>query len=270
MRAVEQSVVPKLGDPELCEDGIVCTGAFAAVVDGATDKSGRRYDGLTGGRLAMLVLCDAVAALPVRATMREAVAFLTGALADHLPGDLPFERPSAAVTIYSAARRELWQVGDVGFWFPGSTAPPADKRVDAAAVAMRTAILRAELLLGRTVAELAADDVGRAAILPLLRRQAVFANNPAAGGLAFAVIDGRPVPPGLIRAIPVPGDVTELVLASDGYPAIRPTLAATEAHLRGLLDVDPLCIGPLAATKGLAPGALGYDDRSYLRVHLPG
>ena len=272
MRLIEQSVIPKRGDPDLCEDGIVLTDAYAAVVDGATDKSGRRYDGLTGGRLAMLVLCDAVAALPADATMPEAVAALSkalsAALAGRLPEDPPVERPSAAVTVYSAARRELWQVGDVGFWFPGCTARPAAKHVDSINIAMRTAVLRAELLLGRSVAELAADDVGRAASLPLLRRQGVFANNEAAGALAFAAIDGRPVPPALVRVVPVPAGVPELVLASDGYPEIRPTLAATEAHLRALLDIDPLCIGPLAATKGLEPGASGYDDRSYLRIAL--
>ncbi|GAA2064887.1 hypothetical protein GCM10009839_90550 [Catenulispora yoronensis] len=244
------------------------TEAFAAVVDGATDKSGRRYDGLTGGRLAMLVLCDAVAELRAEVGVAEAVAALTAALADRLPEDLPLERPSASITIYSAARRELWQVGDVGFWFPGNTMPPANKQVDAVNVAIRTAILRAELLLGRTVAELAADDPGRAAALPLLRRQAVFANNEAAGDLAFGSLDGRPVPPALIRVIPVPAEVSEVVLASDGYPAVLPTLAESEAHLRGLLEADPLCIGPLAATKGLEPGALGYDDRAYLRMDV--
>lgn len=50
MRILERLVAGKAGDPLACEDEIVVTGDFAAVVDGATDISGRRYGEMAGGR----------------------------------------------------------------------------------------------------------------------------------------------------------------------------------------------------------------------------
>ena len=57
-----------------------------------------------------------------------------------------------------------------------------------------------------------------------------------------------------------------VVLASDGYPRILPTLAASEEALAGLLAADPLCIGPLCGTKGVRPGNVSFDDRAYVRL----
>ena len=52
MRVVERFLAAKTGsdaDPD-CEDAIVVTDGLCAVIDGATDKTGRRIDGISGGR----------------------------------------------------------------------------------------------------------------------------------------------------------------------------------------------------------------------------
>jgi hypothetical protein len=46
---IEQFLTSKHGDPGRCEDVIVATDDFAAVVDGATDITGALYEGVTGG-----------------------------------------------------------------------------------------------------------------------------------------------------------------------------------------------------------------------------
>lgn len=272
MKVLERSLIAKTGHDEECEDGIVVTNAFAAVVDGATDKSGRRFDEMTGGRYAMQVVCRAIADLPEQIDLLAALGRLTKALAVALPDELaPADRPAAVTTIYSAARRELWVIGDVGYaYYPGPTIPPRrpHKVVDEVTIAMRVAVIRAALLQGATIEQLRANDIGRAAILPLLTNQWAFSNNSAAGELAYGVLNGLPVPEELVTAIPVPPGTNTVVIASDGYPAIRPTHAEAETEIRHLLGQDPLCIGPLAGTKGLHPGAAGYDDRAYLRLEL--
>jgi hypothetical protein len=272
---IEQSITPKTGDADLCEDGIVVTDGFAAVVDGATDKSGLRYGGgsdkVTGGRHAMLVVAKTIAALDPIIEPLAAVAELVHALAETLPDGLAAgDRPAAVTTVYSAARREIWQIGDVGFWYRGLPETQPHKDVDALSAMMRSAVLTAELLDGASPEQLAraADDVGRAAILPLLTRQGVFANNLAAGRFAYAAIDGRPIPEQLITIVSVPVGITEIVLASDGYPVLAPTLADAESALKRLVAEDPLCIGPLVGTKGIRPGSTGFDDRSYLRIAI--
>ena len=269
VKVIEQSIIPKTGKASDCEDGLVVTGDFAAVVDGATDKNGRRFDGLTGGRLAMETVIVAIESLPARCDAGECVDALTRALADRLPSDLPpMELPGAAVTVYSAFRREIWQVGDVGAWWPGRSPEQARKLVDRINTDMRVAITRAELLKGTDQDQILAGDPGRASIMPLLTRQAMFANNTEAGPLAYGVINGLPVPGNLINTIPVPDEVDEVVIASDGYPKILPDLASAEAALHALLLEDPLCIGVLAGTKALPPGGENFDDRTYLRLDL--
>ena len=272
MRPLEQSLIAKTGRLDDCEDGLVCTNAFAAVIDGATDKTGRRFNGLTSGRYAMQVVAEALTTLAPSTDHTNAVVALTQALADSLPRELAAEdRPAAVATVYSVSRREVWQIGDVGYWFEGlATADRSSNRkvVDDIAIAMRAAVLTAALLRGISQEDLAVNDIGREAILPLLRSQWAFSNNLAAGHLAYGVLNGLPVPPELVTAVQVPEAVQELVIASDGYPRIFPTLAQTEEYLAVLMAKDPLCMGPLAGTKGLRPGAVGYDDRAYLRIEL--
>jgi hypothetical protein len=271
VKVVEGLLAAKTGNPEECEDGIVVTEGFAAVIDGATDKTGRRFQGLRGGRFAMLACADAIRSLEPTADMSAALAHLSASLDSQLPDGLnSAERPSAVLAIYSRTRREVWQIGDVCFWHPGL----ADsgiwqcKKVDLYATDLRVAVLCAELANGADPLILAQNDPGRDAINGILRHQGIFCNNPGAGEWAYPVINGSAVPTRLVTIHRIPSGVTELVLASDGYPYVLPTLEASEQRLAQMLASDPLCIGPLRGTKAVAPGNVSFDDRAYLRLEL--
>ena len=273
MQVVEQFLAAKTGQLEQCEDGIVVTSDFAAVIDGATDKTGCRYDGMTGGRYVMLVCCNALRSLSPEADRMVAVEHLTETLARQLPHNLlPRDRPDAAVSVYSRARREIWQIGDVGFWHPGIPEGGATLRkvVDRYAADIRAAVIRVELAAGADPSVVARDDPGRLAISSLLTIQADFRNNPAAAEFAYSAVDGSTVPASLINVHKIPENVSQLVIASDGYPRILPTLAASEEVLARLLTIDPLCIDELRGTKGTAPGNESFDDRAYLRLDVSG
>jgi hypothetical protein len=270
MEIAETFIAAKTGRDRDCEDGIVVTDSLAAVIDGATDKTGYRFQGLTGGRYAMLACADALHSLDGGADALETVAHLSMVLAERLPPGLaPDERPEAAVTIYSRPRHEVWQVGDVGFWHPGARAGGIRpcKTVDRYTGILRAAVLRAHLADGVDSARLAETDPGRVAIAGLLASQGTFRNSRGVGRWAYGAIDGRPVPSELVAVHPVPG-AAELVIASDGYPVILPTLASSEEQLATLIAEDPLCVGPLRGTKGVSPGNISFDDRAYLRLRL--
>jgi hypothetical protein len=271
MRVAEQFVAAKSGQPEQCEDGIVLTSDFAAVIDGGTDKTGLRYDGMTGGRYAMLACADAVRALDPKTDHLGAVQYLTEVLASRLPSDLPGQdRPDAVLNVYSNARREIWQIGDVGFWHAGQPEGGVreHKLIDRYAADTRAAVLRVELAGGGDPVALARTDPGRQAISSLLTNQAKFRNNLAAHEFAYPAIDGGHVPADLVRVHRIPSHVTRLVIASDGYPRILPTLEASEELLAKLLSADPLCLDELRGTKGLVPGNQSFDDRAYLSLAL--
>ena len=53
MNIIEQFILGKKNDPSICEDGIVITDDFIAVLDGVTAKSNRTFWGKSGGRAAM-------------------------------------------------------------------------------------------------------------------------------------------------------------------------------------------------------------------------
>jgi hypothetical protein len=267
---VEQFVLGKAADPSLCEDAVVMTEEYAAVVDGATDISGTSYDGLAGGRWAMAACVDAILGFPKGLDAHTAVAVLTREVAGRIgPETPPAERPSASVTIYSATRRQVWQVGDVGFAYAGlpvSVGQPR-KRVDEIASSFRAAIIAAEAAAGNiTMARPIQTDPGRTAVRALVARQGSLRNTT--GPYGYAGVDGRPVPSALVGVHHVPEDVTELVMASDGYPAICGTLAESESVLARLLTLDPWCVHELRGTKGVLPGQVSFDDRAYLRIRL--
>jgi hypothetical protein len=172
------------------------------------------------------------------------------------------EKPSCSLAIYSHARREVWRVGDVGILLDGE-ARMASKRIDEAASQARAAMIAALLAAGETVQSLKADDKGRAFILPLLQRQHLFANR-AGDGFGYGVMNGDDIPAEYIE-IHTAQHVREIVLASDGYPHLRPTLAQSEDELQHILREDPLLYKLYPSTKGLLAGQVSFDDRSYLR-----
>lgn len=269
MEVVEQFVAGKLPDPRRCEDAIVLAGEYAAVIDGATDITGRTYHGMAGGRWAMQACRDAVRAFPAGLGAQTAVAALTSEMAVRLDPALPAaDRPSASVTIYCATRREVWQIGDVGFAHAGLCAAQGAprKRIDRIAADFRAAFLAAEVAAGNLSPAERTTDPARPVIRQLIARQGALRNTT--GRFGFAGIDGSPVPAELVVVHPVPPDVTELAIATDGYPLIAPTLAESEAILARHLETDPWCVHDPAGTKGVLDGQLSFDDRAYLRLRL--
>ena len=58
-------------------------------------------------------------------------------------------------------------------------------------------------------------------------------------GSDYTVIDGFPIPLDKVKTYKT-SDAQTLILATDGYPQLFPTLVATESHLQECLHDDPL------------------------------
>lgn len=267
MEIIERFTRGKSGGSDGGEDVVVVNGSFAAVIDGATDKSGGRYRALSGGRLVAEALADALGLISPLVGGAEVIAQLTAAVARAVAdagGDLDSPtRPSANVVIYNAVRREIVRVGDCAFRLHGRTDAPT-KRIDQIAADARAALLEAVRLAGTL--EATEPDPGIEMIAPLLGMQGMFQNHPD-HPLGFGVLDGHTVPLRYLEVVDV-GDAKELILASDGYPVVCDTLAESESQLTLALAVDPLCVGRLRSTKGLAPEQVRFEGRSYLRLRI--
>jgi glycerophosphoryl diester phosphodiesterase len=86
--------------------------------------------------------------------------------------------------------------------------------------------------------------------------------------ITYPVIDGFPIPQQLVPVITLNFQPWDIVLASDGYPFLEPTLAASEARLEEQRRNDPLNIGTFKATKAFVEGNNSFDDRSYIRFQV--
>ena len=277
MKVIERCCRGKHADQTLNEDGLFVGDAFAgntfvAVVDGVTGKSVRRPWRPSGGVVAKDLMLDVLAALPADAGMREVQrsvderfreAYRTHPLGSSFFEREPLERLQANAVVYSAARGEAWLFGDCQIMVNGMQVPTM-KRVDMLLGELRafaTLALREQHGADRPAPR--SPDPAREMIMPFLRLQSRFANKR--GPYGYFVFDGYTDPTYPIRTVHVgPGD--EVVLASDGYPILRPTLAESEHELARLKREDPALIGPeYQSTKGFTRGLDSFDDRTYLR-----
>ncbi|MFM9378300.1 hypothetical protein [Gordonia sp. VNK21] len=265
---IERSLVAKAAGPGA--DVIVVAGSWAAVIDGATVAEPCECCGSDAGRLAAERLAALIAELgpdtSLPGFLLAAEQSLRAATADRPCRGRAW---SASAVVYAARHGQVWLIGDAAA-IVGGVHHRLTKQIDDAAARFRSVVDRAALSAGATVDELRADDPGRQAIRALLTRQWALRNNPGAGELAYPAIAPEPIPPELCRIVPVevPDTGVDLILASDGYPDLRPTLAESEAALAGRLAQDPLLIAEVPETKGLGPGASSFDDRAYLRLRL--
>ncbi|HEY7950049.1 MAG TPA: hypothetical protein VID51_04350 [Solirubrobacterales bacterium] len=271
MQVIETFIASKTGDPSTCEDLIVECDGFLAVFDGATDKTEASYDGMAGGRFAVRSLertLDHVAGdIKAAACVKAMTEDLRRAIAEHGPSEAPDDNPSASVLIFSAARSEVWRVGDCS-WMRGSEYFRGGKEIDGIVAAARAALLHALLDGGASVEELRDRDPGRAMLMPLLEQQFRFRNSSnGSAQLGFGALDGKPVPERFVEVVKVkPGD--EIVFATDGYPELQPTLEQSEEALAQDLASDPLRIGRYKSTKAVKPGAASFDDRAFARFRV--
>lgn len=267
MKLIENFICGKKNDPALCEDIIVTGAHFFAVIDGATGKNCPDIAGKTGGRFAAETIAHALDGLPAdmhgKEALRQLTEILRAATAAHLTVAEKTEKPACSLAVYSRIRREVWRVGDIGILLDGA-AQMAVKAIDEVAARARALMIETLLAQGMTVDDLQTDDKGRAFILPLLQQQHLFANRGGDSVFGYGVMNGDDIPDQYIDILPV-GAAGEVVLASDGYPVLLPTLAESEAFLQNVLKNDPLLYREYPSTKGLQAGQVSFDDRSYLR-----
>lgn len=282
MKIIEQFVSGKNG-PALCEDALSATEHFVAVIDGSTSKSKLPplKDGKTRGQVAadavMETIIDVEPSIDLAAFCNRATEMLRMKYNLYYDADIfshmevhPEDRFCCSAIIYSLFHNEIWMIGDC-HGLVLNLKEPEDKGVhllnnkpyEARLARRRSEVLKQALDNGATIEDLRENDPGRKAILPELV-EAMRQQN-----LGYPVIDGFQIPLKKVKRIGnFPKGSTQLVLASDGYPKLLPTLEATEAYLKRCLQNDPLCIKRHKATKGLKPGSQSFDDRAYIRIEL--
>ena len=241
-----------------CEDGIVITNDFAAVIDGSTSKTPKRLDpSMKNGRFAMLLISEYIKQMPAGYTMNNFCRGITLRIAEEYAkrgiaeemAEHPEERLTASAIIYSNSRKEIWMVGDCQAIIDGKhydNSKPYEQEI---------AMQRATLIKNGM-----SPKEARRAIEPQLIKAMLEGQNRQ-----YAVIDGTPIYMPGTRIVTASHCV---VLASDGYPTLLPTLKESEEALALHLIDDPQNIGDFVATKGLIEGNVSFDDRAYIKLKI--
>ena len=293
MKIIESSIIGKKS-PEACEDGMVVTDDFIAVIDGSTSKTPKHLNpDMKNGRYAMMLISEYIREeLKADASVDEFCQGVTAYIYNKVYEKLgveerlkehPEERLTASAILYSRTRNEVWMVGDCQAIIAGKlyeNGKPYEEKI---------ARKRVELIeQGFSPAE------ARKQIEPLLIKAMLSGQNQT-----YTVIDGFPIYREGVKVVSVsdsssvqdsvspsdscsvqdpvscsgsasasdtiPSSSSEIVLASDGYPFLKPTLAASEAALAEQIANDPQNIRFFIATKGIVEGNKSFDDRTYIR-----
>lgn len=287
MKIIESSIIGKKSQ-EACEDGMVVTDDFIAVIDGSTSKTPKHLNpDMKNGRYAMMLISEYIREeLKTDASVDEFCQGVTAYIYNKVYEKLgveerlkehPEERLTASAILYSRTRNEVWMVGDCQAIIGGKlyeNGKPYEEKI---------ARKRVELIeQGLSPAE------ARKQIEPLLIKAMLSGQNQT-----YTVIDGFPIYREGVKVVSVSdsssvqdsvpasdsvpcsdsvsasGTISvsssEIVLASDGYPFLEPTLAASEAALAEQIANDPQNIHSFIATKGIVEGNKSFDDRTYIR-----
>ena len=278
MKIIESKIVGKKSQ-EACEDGLVVTDDFIAVIDGSTSKTPKHLNpDMKNGRYAMMLISEYIREeLKADASIDDFCQGVTAYIYNKVYEKLgveerlkehPEERLTASAILYSRTRNEVWMVGDCQAIIDGKlyeNGKPYEEKI---------ARKRVELIeQGLSPAE------ARKQIEPLLIKVMLSGQNQN-----YTVIDGFPIYREGVKVValktkpvlsgidtyfqeqtkPV-SSLNEVVLASDGYPFLKPTLAASEAALAEQIANDPQNIHFFIATKGIVEGNKSFDDRTYIR-----
>lgn len=263
----EKSVISKRADGTECEDGLFVNDDFICVVDGVTSKGKWTWDGHTSGYYAKELILKGMEKLPADISGEDAIAFLNNCISD---GYTPERREEALhnsdekiqanLIIYSVNKKQIWCFGDCQCIINGKIFAH-EKKIDVILSNMRSLYLELERICGKTEEELIEHDTGRDFILPILKKESLLENS----GSEYDIVNlnGFDIDTTkLIKYYLLEGD--EVVLASDGYPELKPTLKESERKLAEILDKDPLCYKEYLSTKGLKKGNASFDDRTYI------
>lgn len=287
MKIIESSIIGKKS-PEACEDGMVVTDDFIAVIDGSTSKTPKHLNpDMKNGRYAMMLISEYIREeLKADASVDDFCLGVTAYIYNKVYEKLgveerlkehPEERLTASAILYSRTRNEVWMVGDCQAIIDGKLYE------NGKSYEQEIARKRVELIeQGLSPAE------ARKQIEPLLIKAMLSGQNQT-----YTVIDGFPIYREGVKVVSVsdscsvqdsvpasdsvpcsdsasasdtiPSSSSEIVLASDGYPFLKPTLAASEAALAEQIANDPQNIRSFIATKGIVEGSKSFDDRTYIR-----
>ena len=290
MKIIESKIVGKKSQ-EACEDGMVITDDFIAVIDGSTSKTPKHLNpDMKNGRYAMMLISEYIREeLKADASVDDFCQGVTAYIYNKVYEKLgveerlkehPEERLTASAILYSRTRNEVWMVGDCQAIIDGKlyeNGKPyeqeiARKRVELIEQGLSPAEARKQIEPLLIEAMLSGQNQTYTVIdgFPIYREgvKVVLVSDSCSVQDSVPASDSVPCSDSVSASGTISVSSSKIVLASDGYPFLEPTLAASEAALAEQIANDPQNIHSFIATKGIVEGNKSFDDRTYIRFSV--
>ena len=265
MKIIEYFVQGKKKDPEICEDGLFIGDHMIVIIDGVTSKSSYLWNGKKGGCYAKDIILEFlnkdVAGYSATDFFFNVDRFLREKIGENMVNLTLADYPRASIIIYNDYYKEIWSYGDCQCRI-NDRIYTHEKKIDRMNSEVRAYYLQYACLKGMNMNELKRNDPGRKQIEKNLLIQFEFENRR--GDFGYPVLNGRGIEKSLIKKYSVRTD-DEIILASDGYPVLERSLEESEQTLNDILEQDPLCFKLYKSTKGVQPGDISFDDRTFCR-----
>ena len=296
MMIIESKIVGKKSQ-ESCEDGMVITDDFIAVIDGSTSKTPKHLNpDMKNGRYAMMLILEYIreelkADASVDDFCQGVSAYIYNKVYEKLGVEKrlkehPEERLTASAILYSRTRNEVWMVGDCQAIIDGKLCENgkpyeqeiARKRVELIEQGLSPAEARKQIepllieamLSGQNQTYTVIDGfpIYREGVKVVSVSDSCSVQDSVPASNSVPALDSVPCSDSVSASATISVSSSEIVLASDGYPFLKPTLAASEAALAEQIANDPQNIHSFIATKGIVEGNKSFDDRTYIRFSV--
>lgn len=232
----------------------------------------------SNGRYCMKIISNYIKHAPASITAEQFCKGVTEAVRKKYPSkkieyyrEHPEERLTASCIVYSRMQRQIWMIGDcqclVGRAGCGNNADfelcdnpkPYEQTLAEARAAKANELISNGTA---TVESLLENDIARTTIIPQMIESMAQQNK------TYSVVDGFKIPMQKVRILTFDFEPWTIIMASDGYPFLKPTLKESETALEQQRINDPLNIKTFKATKAFAKGNNSFDDRTYVKFNI--
>lgn len=266
---IESSSVAKCGDERGNHDAVVINDSYVAVFDALQARGWRAWNKRPAGVFARDIMVSTLEGLPGDAEAQDVIRALQEVLQaeaksciEEMSDDQIYAYPQSRALIYSIAKHEIWRLGDSPFCINGKLNYQRSEGYEKAAEKRAEVMERFLANPLSDMKDLINTDYGRSSAMDIIIEEEKRVDG-------VLTLSGRPDVDidALLDNVEIfdvePG--AEVILASDGYPKVLPTLEESEQWLADERARDPLFVRDYKALQGAKDEEAGYDDRSYVR-----
>lgn len=267
-KIIEKSCIGKINQSK-CEDGLYISKNIVAVIDGGSPKGIKTWkNNQTSGWYCKEIILEALKKVDENWSNKKIIEFINKQVNKAYENNEAFfykhpeEQLQAGIIFYNDLRKEVVSYGDC-MALINNDYYSHSKLIDTISTGLRSFYLKLNEMNAIPNQKNDIETYGRSVIEDIIKKQSYFSNldDP----LGFPVINGLKLNLKQMVVHKIKNK-DKIVLASDGYIKLLPTLKQSEKHLFKTLKEDPYCYKNFMATKGWKKGFKSFDDRTYIKL----